>query len=56
MKPNVMEEPLIYRARIQLQQTPRQVTSLSDKTKITQHENSIVLQIEDIHEAVIVSC
>jgi hypothetical protein len=55
VRPNVMEEPLIYRARIQLQRTARQVTSLSDKTKITQHEKSIALQIEDIHEAVIIS-
>ena len=54
-RPNVMEDPPLYRARILLQQHPREVTCLSRKTQLTQEDNTIALQIEDVHEGVILS-
>lgn len=53
--PNVMEEPLLYRAKVRLARTPREVTALGEKTRISQEGNRIDLQIEDIHEAIIIS-
>ena len=54
-KPNVMEDLPLYRARILLQQHPREVTSLSRTTQLTQKENVIAVQIEEVHEGVIIS-
>jgi len=54
-KPNVMEDPPLYRARIVLQQRPREVTCLSRQTQVTQKDNTVALQIEDVHEAVILA-
>jgi hypothetical protein len=54
-KPNVMEDPPLYRARILLQQHPRTVTTLSHTTQLNQKERVIDLQIEEVHEAVIIS-
>ena len=52
--PNVMEEPLLYRATMEVREIPRQVTSLSHKTQIRREGNKIHLQIEGVHETVII--
>jgi hypothetical protein len=54
-KPNVMEDPPLYRARILLQHRPQHVATLSPKTQLTQKDNRLELQIEDVHEAVVIS-
>jgi hypothetical protein len=54
-RPNLMEETPLYRAQIHLQLRPREVRSLSKRTQVAQKENTIALQIEDIHDAVTIS-
>jgi hypothetical protein len=54
-RPNLMEEAPLYRAQVHLQKRPGQVRSLSKKTQVVAKENTIALQIEDIHEAVTIS-
>jgi hypothetical protein len=53
--PTVGEEQPLYRARVWIPEPPRQVGRLSQKTQISQEGNVISLQIEEVHEAVIIS-
>jgi hypothetical protein len=55
VKPSMAEEPLIYRARIFLDRPIQRVSSLSEKTQIHREENTVALQIEDVHETVIIT-
>jgi hypothetical protein len=55
VRPSVIEEPLLYRARIHFNQALRNIHALSSNTIIQLIENGASVQIEDIHETVIVS-
>jgi len=50
-----MEEPAIYRAKVNFAKPVRQARALSPSTSIRMDGHAITLQIEQVHEAVIVN-
>lgn len=55
VRPSTIEEQPLYRARVSLTQAPRSVHAASPTTVIELLGNSVSLQIEEIHETMIVS-
>ncbi len=51
----IMEEPAIYRAKVNFAKPVRQARALSPSTSIRMDGHAITLQIEQVHEAVIVN-
>jgi hypothetical protein len=53
--PSLMEEAPLYRARIRLRRPFKSVRALDPSTQVTVLSDGVQLQVEDVHETVIVS-